>query len=278
MRVVNSGIGLALTLVLSTASAHARCPIDLQGDLTQGALIRAKVEAHTKVALNDQPIRVNAQGDLIFAFDRDAPLNYTLIVTPPAQTPCVMPLQLKARQYKIQRVEGIADKIMNPEPLDYDRIAQEAAMVKQARAQDSERADFLQGFAVPADGPVTGVYGSQRFYNGKPGRPHYGVDYAGPVGAPVKAPAGGKVVLVHPDMFYSGGTLIVDHGMGLFSSFIHLSKILVKEGDEIRAGDVIAEIGKSGRATGPHLDWRMNWFDVRVDPQLVLKDFAAMLH
>lgn len=256
-------------------AAQASCPIELRGKLIQGALIVGKVMTESSVSLNNRSIPVAKDGTLVFAFDRDEPLSATLIVTPRGQSPCVQTLSLTAREYQIQRVEGISKKVMKPEALDYERIAQETALVKAARAKRSDREDFLTGFSIPVDGPVTGVYGSQRFYNGKPGRPHYGVDYAAPIGTPVKAPAPGKVVLVHPEMFYSGGTLIVDHGMGVFSTFIHLSKVLVKEGDEISPGDVIAEVGKTGRATGAHLDWRINWLDVRVDPQQVLSDFGV---
>jgi murein DD-endopeptidase MepM/ murein hydrolase activator NlpD len=119
-------------------------------------------------------------------------------------------------------------------------------------------------------GRISGVYGSQRFYNGEPNSPHYGVDVAAPTGAEVVSPAAGVVTLVHPDMFFSGGTLIIDHGHGLSSTFIHLSKILVNEGDDIQQGQAIAQVGATGRATGPHLDWRMNWFDQRVDPALLV--------
>ena len=148
-------------------------------------------------------------------------------------------------------------------------------MVRDARSLDRERTDFIGGFIQPLEGVITGVYGSQRVYNGIPKRPHYGLDIAAPEGTAVRAPAFGVVTLVHPDMYYSGGTLIVDHGHGLSSTFIHLSKILVQEGQRVTPGELIAEVGATGRATGPHLDWRMNWFDVRVDPQQVLQALPA---
>ena len=147
------------------------------------------------------------------------------------------------------------------------RIRHEVAEIKTARDTDSALLAFLSDFQWPLTGRISGVYGSQRIYNGKPGNPHLGVDIAAPTGSPVIAPASGVVTLVHEDMFYSGGTLVIDHGLGLSSTFIHLHKVLVKEGQEIRQGDLIAEIGASGRATGPHLDWRMNWYQERLDPQ-----------
>jgi len=135
----------------------------------------------------------------------------------------------------------------------------------------SELSDFAKGFQAPRNSKITGVYGSQRFYNGKASTPHYGVDYRGKVGAPVKAPAGGIVTMWVPDMFFSGGTLIIDHGFGVNSTFLHLSKAHVKVGQRIEKGQLIAAVGKSGRVNAPHLDWRINWFNVRIDPLLVLK-------
>jgi murein DD-endopeptidase MepM/ murein hydrolase activator NlpD len=125
-------------------------------------------------------------------------------------------------------------------------------------------------FIWPVTGRISGVYGSQRILNGKPKRPHYGVDIAAPTGTPVKAPADGVVSLVHNDMFYSGGTLIVDHGHGLSTTYMHLHKILVKKGQRVKQGDVIAQVGATGRVTGPHLHWGMNWFDTRLDPSLLV--------
>jgi murein DD-endopeptidase MepM/ murein hydrolase activator NlpD len=131
--------------------------------------------------------------------------------------------------------------------------------------------DFAGAFHWPLEGPITGVYGSQRVYNDVPGRPHYGVDVAAATGTPITTPAPGLVTLAHPDMFYSGGTVIIDHGYGISSTMMHLSKVLVDVGQEVVPGDIIAEVGASGRATGPHLDWRMNWFKVRIDPQLLVQ-------
>ena len=145
-------------------------------------------------------------------------------------------------------------------------------MAREARKLDAERTDFLTGFIWPAKGRISGVYGSQRILNGQPRRPHFGVDVAAPVGTEVRAPADGVVTMVHSDMFYSGGTMILDHGHGLSSSFLHLHRILVKKGQRIRQGDLIAEIGATGRVTGPHLDWRINLFAKRLDPQLLVSE------
>ncbi|MDX1555269.1 MAG: M23 family metallopeptidase, partial [Xanthomonadales bacterium] len=147
----------------------------------------------------------------------------------------------------------------------------EAAMVSSARARRDERTDFAGPYAWPASGRISGVYGSQRILNGEPRRPHYGLDIAAPTGSPVYAPADGVVTLAYDDMYFSGGTLILDHGHGLSSSFLHLSEILVEAGSRVERGDLIARIGATGRASGPHLDWRMNWLDRRVDPQRLVE-------
>ncbi len=264
---------LALFLVcVSTAIAASKSqPILLTGAKTQGGLMIGQVAPGAEVYLGDTPVNVSDEGIIVFGFGRDAELSQSLTVITPDGKKQIEPILLEKRDYKIQRVNGISKKIMNPSTQNLARSRAEAALVRAARTVDSERQDFMAGFIRPVEGPVTGVYGSQRFYNGEPKRPHFGVDYAAPIGTPVSAPASGVVTLVHDDMFYSGGTLIVDHGYGVSSTFIHLSKILVKEGDEIKQGDVIAEVGKSGRATGPHLDWRINWFNVRIDPQQVMK-------
>ena len=143
-----------------------------------------------------------------------------------------------------------------------------------AKARRLSRTDGLlavqQGFVWPVTGRISGVYGSQRIYNGTHGTPHYGVDIARPEGTPVLAPAAGEVTLAEPDLFYSGGTVILDHGYGFSSSFLHLSEVHVSLGDLLSAGDLIGAIGATGRATGPHLDWRMSWFSQRIDPQLLV--------
>ena len=160
---------------------------------------------------------------------------------------------------------------MKPNPKAVARAKKDSAQVKSARAANSDFTAFATGFIAPIDGTITGVYGSQRYYNGVPKTPHYGLDYAGKKGDPVKAPADGKVVLNVPDMFYSGGTMIIDHGHGINSTFLHLSNSYVKVGDIVKQGDVVAAVGSTGRSTGPHLDWRVNWFNVRLDPALALK-------
>lgn len=244
--------------------------LDIRGELTQGSAIIGKIPLGATLQLNGKSIKTTPSGEFFIGFDRDNELNQTLRCTFSDGTVETTTFKLTKREYNIQKVNGVPQKTVNPSEEHLKRIQEENAQVAKARDRVSELTSFLDKFIAPMNSEITGVYGSQRFYNGEPKRPHYGVDYAGPVGAPVYAPASGKVVLVHPDMFYSGGTLIIDHGYGLSSSFLHLSEVLVKVGDEIKQGDLIAKVGKGGRATGPHLDWRMNWLDVRIDPLKVI--------
>jgi len=174
-------------------------------------------------------------------------------------------------------VDGLPPKTVTPDPEALERIRKEAGQVTAARAWRDQRTDYEDGFAWPASGRISGVYGSQRVLNGEPRRPHFGLDIAAPEGSPVYAPADGIVTMTHPDMYFSGGTIILDHGQGLSSSFLHLSRILVESGTPVKKGDLIAEVGATGRASGPHLDWRMNWLNRRVDPQLLLEGRPAPL-
>lgn len=257
-------------LFLVTFFSASVLALELKGELQQGAMILGQVEAGSRVMLDDQTVKVSDEGVFVLGFDRDAPATAQLQVTLPSGEVEAQQLNIAPRQYNIQRIEGISKKIMSPSAEALKRIRSEAAEVRQARAKVYERLDFSRPFQWPLTGPITGVFGSQRVYNGVPKRPHYGVDVAAPVGTPVSTPAPGTVTLAHPDMFYSGGTVIIDHGHGVSSTLMHLSKVLVEQGQEVVPGDIVAEVGAGGRATGPHLDWRMNWFKARIDPQLLV--------
>jgi murein DD-endopeptidase MepM/ murein hydrolase activator NlpD len=179
-------------------------------------------------------------------------------------------LAIRQREYEIQRIDGLPQEQVTPPQEVLDRIYAESALLEDTRSIDDPRTDFKNGFIWPVIGPITGVYGSQRVLNGEPRSPHYGIDIAAPTGTKVAAPADGVVTLAHPDMYFSGGTLVLDHGHGLSSSFVHLSRILVEKGERVHQGDVIAEVGATGRVTGPHLHWGMNLFDARIDPGLLM--------
>ena len=247
--------------------------LEIRGSVSQGGLLLGKVSPAEKVEFMNRQVRVSAEGWFVVGLGRNAPEEVELRVHSPDGESASYRFQVIQRQYKEDRVEGVPQKTVTPPPEVLERIRQEAALVRQARADDEQFQYFLAGFRKPAEGRISGVYGSRRVYNGTPGRPHYGLDIAAPTGTPVYAPASGVVKLVHDDMFYSGGTLVIDHGHGLTSTFIHLSEVLARPGEHVDSGELIARIGASGRATGPHLDWRINWFDVRLDPALVLQYF-----
>ena len=259
---------LAAALLPVAGPLRAACD-DLGGEARQGGLLWGRAAPGSTVTLDGDPLPVLPDGWFLAGFGRDAPATAELVVSGPA--PCQRTLSVAAREYRIQRVNGVPQRTVTPPPEQLERIRRERALVVAAKARRVEKPDWLKqvvgAFRWPAEGPISGVYGSQRVYNGKPGNPHYGVDVAAPAGTPVLAPADGLVTLAEPDLFYSGGTIILDHGYGLSSSFLHLSEVSVSVGDEIRQGEVIGAVGASGRATGPHLDWRMSFLGRRIDPQ-----------
>ena len=260
-------LGLTL-LVLSLSDGQLSAGgLVLEGKLEQGGLVFGRTESGTRIVIDDRRVRVSKEGIFLLAFDRDAPSKSSLVVIFPDGNRDERILKITRRKYRIQRIDGLPKRKVTPKKEDLARIRAETRLLRQVRTRDDPRTDFVGGFIWPVVGRISGVYGSQRVLNGNPRRPHYGVDIAAPVGTPVKAPAGGIVSLAHPDMFFSGGTLILDHGHGLSSAFLHLDRILVKKGARVRQGEPIAELGATGRVTGAHLDWRMNLFDKRVDPQ-----------
>jgi murein DD-endopeptidase MepM/ murein hydrolase activator NlpD len=258
-----------LSLLLSFLSAAHAGRLEISGRSMEGGLIIGHTQPGSVVRVDGRRVRVSEDGLFLIGFHRDEKKAVPVEVVFPDGKRVKKTLKVAQREYRIQRIDGLPKRKVTPEKMDWERIRAEVAMVKKARQVDSPRADFLDGFIWPVTGPISGVYGSQRILNGKPRQPHYGVDVAAPVGTPVRAPAGGVVTLAHDDMFYSGGTLMIDHGHGLSSSFLHLSRILVKVGERVEQGQVIAEVGATGRVTGPHLDWRMNWFEKRIDPTLL---------
>lgn len=263
-----------LFLLLSLMSWQAAA-LELHGNWQQGGVIIGKVPEGSQIEYRGKKLQLSAQGEFVIGLGRDAADHASLIVVDAQGSRIEHKFAVKQRSYNIQKVSGVPQQTVEPDPKQVERARREAQLAADARKGDLPLRFFAESFVWPLTGPITGVYGSQRVYNGVPNSPHYGVDIARPVGTLVTAPAGGVVTLVHPDMFFSGGTLIIDHGHGLSSTFIHLSEILVKQGDEIAQGQAIAKVGKTGRATGPHLDWRMNWFEERVDPQLLVGAMPA---
>ena len=253
--------------------------VQLKGPLLQGGMVVGQAPVGSKITLDNTHIEQTADGLFVFGFDRDAAAKMQLSVITAEGEQWQKTLEIKPREYRIQRIEGIKPSIVSSDKteVEWQRIREESQQITKARKQRLELTAFAQEFSWPVIGRISGVFGSQRVYNGKPGRPHYGVDVAMPTGTPVYAPADGVVTLAHDDMYYSGGTLIVDHGYGVSSSFLHLSKVEVEVGTEVKQGDLIALGGAGGQATGPHLDWRMNWYGQRIDPQLLVPDMQTLL-
>lgn len=243
--------------------------IELEGQRIQGALLKGKVPPGHEVRLNGEEVDVTDSGRFVLGVGRDADPQQELVVIGPDGGKQTHRVEIAKRDYDVQRVDGVPDRTVNPDEKDMERIREEARRVAEARRRTSKREAFLEGFIWPVEGRITGVYGSQRFYNGEPRQPHYGIDVAADKGRSVVAPASGEVTFADPDLYFSGGTLIIDHGYGVSSTMLHLSDINVSVGDEVEQGQVVGEVGATGRATGAHLDWRMNWRQERVDPTTV---------
>lgn len=261
---------ILLFILLLVSAGAAEADLQLTGSLTQGGLVHGQAEPGTGVYYGDRPLKLTADGQFILGFGRDAAASQSLTVIAPDGQVTTKEIQIAQRSYQVQRIDGISKKMMQPSADDLLRIRTEAEQARLARRIDTELRHFREPFSWPVTGRISAVYGSQRILNGKPRRPHFGIDIAAPTGTPVIAPAGGRVTLAHQGMFFSGATLIIDHGHGLSSSFLHLDRILVQKGQSVRQGEKIATVGATGRVTGPHLDWRINWFDERLDPALLV--------
>ncbi|TNE59528.1 MAG: M23 family metallopeptidase [Alphaproteobacteria bacterium] len=240
-----------------------------EGGFEQGGLIRGQVLPGTNVLLDSKPVPTDDQGRFVFGFDRDfaAKTNIKLVR---ADCEFNMDFTVAQRKYDISYVEGVDQKYVEPPAEVLARIRAEGAQKRAARSQNSSSDGFFAEFKWPLTGRISGVYGSQRYYNGTPKTPHYGVDVAAPSGTTFYAPAPGVVTLANEDMYYEGGLIFLDHGMGVISAFLHLSGVDVKVGDVVQTGDPLGRVGAKGRANGPHLDWRMYWQDQHIDPELLV--------
>ena len=245
-------------------------PPALSGDFTQGGLVFGRTGPDTRIEFDGRAVRVNRSGDFIFGFGRDFPARANLYWTPANGERQALDLSIKARTYKTQRIDGLPPKMVTPPPFVVERIQRENQSIAAVRQLDSPEPWYVSGFVLPAVGVVSGVYGSQRILNGKPRRPHYGLDIANQTGTPIVASTDGHVALAEDDLYYTGGTVMLDHGHGLTSVYSHLQSVSVTVGQFVRQGERIGTLGGTGRATGPHLDWRLNWFNQRLDPGLLL--------
>lgn len=264
---LQAGLGLA-ALLSGVFPAHASEL--LKGKITQGALIRGKTVSGARITLDGKPVKPSANGNFAFGFAYDRKAPAILRVELQDGEPLEQTLSPSVREYNVQKINGLPEKFVDPPPSVLARIQRDNALIGAARARDTDEEWFADDFAWPVKGPVTGVYGSQRILNGVPKRPHFGLDIAAGEGKPLAATLGAIVSMAEPDLYFTGGTVILDHGHGISTSYLHMSRIDVKVGDRLSKGDVFGAVGKTGRATGPHLCWRLNWFQERLDPALVV--------
>ena len=244
--------------------------VEFQGKFIQGHFIIGKTESGTKVLIDKKEVRVTDDGFFAFGIGRDKKYDVVITLNKGGNKQKIVK-KVQKRKYNIQRIDGLEEKKVTPPEEVYERIKKENKLIAKARMVNSDLHFFKNKFIIPVDDAiVTGVYGSQRILNGKPKWPHYGLDFAQKEGTAVKAMLNGTVTLAEPDLYYTGGTLIFDHGHGISTLYMHMQKILVDEGQKVKQGDVIGTVGSTGRATGAHLDIRLNWFDTRLDPATAL--------
>ena len=254
---------ISLIFLLITTSSFAAI---FEGKFIQGSFILGKTEPGSEVFIDKKKVKVTPEGFFAFGLGRDRKNDIIISIN----NKKIIKKVLK-REYNIQRIDGLEEKKVTPPEEVYERIKRENKWIGEARAINSDLVFFKNKFINPLDNAiVTGVYGSQRVLNGKPKWPHYGIDFAAKKGTEIKAMLDGVATLVEPDLFYTGGTLIFDHGHGISTLYMHMEKISVKKGQQVKQGDIIGTVGSTGRSTGAHLDVRLNWFNVRLDPATVL--------
>ena len=252
-----------LVFLLITTSSFAAT---FDGKFVQGSFILGKTEPGSEVFIDKKKVKVTPDGYFVFGLDRDRKNDVVITINKKK-----IVKKVYKRKYNIQRIDGLEEKKVTPPEEVYERIKRENGWIGEVREINSDLTFFTKKFIVPVENAIiSGVYGSQRILNGKPKWPHYGLDFAADEGTEIKAMLNGTVTLAEPDLFYTGGTLIFDHGHGISTLYMHMKEILVKKGQEVKQGDIIGTVGSTGRATGAHLDVRLNWFQIRLDPATAL--------
>lgn len=253
--------------VLAGRAAHA---LEWTGPIAQGGFVSGRAAPGTRISLDGVPVRVGHGGEFAFGFGRDARPESTLAVTPPSGRAETRKLAVEKRAWIEQPISGLPEAMVSPPPETLERIGRERELVRAARRHDTPEPWFAAGFVWPATGRISGVFGSRRILNGQPRAPHLGVDVARPTGTPVLAAAPGIVRLAERDLYFQGGTIVLDHGHAVSSSYLHLSRLDVRVGERVAQGQVIGAIGATGRVTGPHLHFEIGWMGIPVDPETAL--------
>ena len=244
---------------------------EFKGKFIQGSFILGKTSPESNVIVDKKKVKVSKDGYFAFGLGRDRKNDIIIKIIQNNEIKTIEKKVLK-RKYKIQKINGLPKKQVTPPKEVYERIKNDNILIGKARSINSDLDFFKNSFIKPLEKSIiTGVYGSQRILNGKPRRPHYGLDFAAPEGTKIKAMLDGVVTLVKPDLYFTGGTIIFDHGHGISTLYMHMKSVDVKKGQFIKQGEIIGTVGQTGRSTGPHLDIRLNWFDIKLDPESVIK-------
>jgi murein DD-endopeptidase MepM/ murein hydrolase activator NlpD len=272
-----SGVWWVVVLGLSGwAGAPAAQELKLQGEPIQGGLLFGQAAPGSVVRLDERELRLTADGRFVLGFGRDAPGLAELEARLPDGRILRRTLAVAARDYDIQRIDGLPPAQVTPRtPHQIARIEADARLLDEARGRDSALLGFTEPVVWPVTGRISGVYGSQRILNGEPRAPHRGVDVAATPGTPVGAMASGVVSLAETGMYFTGGTVMIDHGHGVHSIYSHLAEVQVTPGQPIGQGEILGTVGATGRATGPHLHWGVYWFGEAVDPALLVGPMPA---
>ncbi|MDX1484338.1 MAG: M23 family metallopeptidase [Alphaproteobacteria bacterium] len=269
-RILAALFPLVLLIPAAAAEPGTGPRLELEGKFVQGGLVIGHTAPGSRITLDGKAVRQRADGRFLIGFGRDAKPSAQLRVRVKGGAVITRTLAIAKRRYRVQRITGLPPKMVTPPARVLARIRSEARKIRSARLADTDRPLFDSGFMWPAVGRISGVYGSQRILNGKPRRPHYGIDIAVPEGTPVRAAAAGVVRIADKDLYFTGGTVLIDHGYGLNSVYSHLATLSVAPGQAVAKGEVIGTVGATGRATGAHLDWRVNLFLTRLDPALLV--------